>query len=111
MVVVAVQVAEGLRQVGAELLAVGHLAGDSMPVTCLAQGPWTRAPALAPPCQPSGGTSLAPAPWPCLPLVSPRSPVPHQAVPEEVAGTETHLPGQRTEEGVLKPPAQLGGAG
>lgn len=85
VLVVAVQVAEGLRQVDAELLeAAAHLARDP-PVT-------TRDPHT--PAQPSRR----------------RRHQPHQAGPEEVAGAEAILPGQRAEEGVARPPPEQQGA-
>lgn len=120
MTVAAVQVAEGLRQVDAELLlAVGHLArgqgavlaGPRTPARPHPCGPWgyvwgeehRGAPSLelgpSPPARP-------PSPWQRVP--APRAP--HQAGPEEVAGAEAPLPGQRAEEGVPQPPPEQHGA-
>lgn len=87
VVVAAVQVAEGLRQVDAELLpAVAHLGSTSLSLAGARVGTWR------------------PASHP-LPAAGP-----HQAAPEEVAGAEALLPGQRTEEGVLRPPVEQHGA-
>lgn len=49
-----------------------------------------------------------PQAWSPLPGPVPphRSQAPHQAGPEEVAGAEAPLPGQRAEEGVPQPPAE-----
>lgn len=100
VVVAAVQVAEGLCQVDAELLlAVAHLrAGRS-----LARA---RALALHRPRPPTSPGEPQPVP---TPILAPAAAA-HQAGPEEVVGAEAALPGQCAEEGVPQAPSEQHGA-